>query len=165
MSSGPLNISLNTDAVKTAVPLFPEQTYVRCRLAKVQQDHVEGKGDVIKFEYDLVEPTATADGSILKPGDFGSKVFETVQLYDKNTKPGEGAPKWALEKIAKRLDGFLGTSDLGNAKGKPARPPFNPELVPTLIGQEAFFKFKNKTGEYTGQDIASVTFPGDVAGA
>lgn len=138
---------------------------MKVRFAEVGQDVVEGKGNVIKFTFDLVDPAANQDGGTILPGQLGSKVFVNVQDYDKNTKPGEGMPKWATEKLAKITDAFLGTGDAGNKKGKPTRPDFGPAIVPNLIGQVAFLKFKNKTGEYVGQDVTTFTFPGDVAGA
>lgn len=161
-TSGPLNISLNTDEVKTQVPKFVEGNYIKVRFAKLEQDEVPQKGTVLKFQYDLVDPTPDQEGQTILPGQMGSKIFESVQLYDKNTKPGDPAPKWAMEKIGKRLDGFLGTGDAGNTKGKPTRPKLSPETVTTLIGQVAFMKFKNKTGDYDGQDISEVKFPGDM---
>lgn len=162
---GPLNITLDMSDTKTQVPLFAENTYVKVRFAKLQQDEVENKGSVIKLEYDLVDPAPDQGGGTILPGQFGSKIFESIQLYDKNTKAGDPPPKWAKEKWAKRCDAFLGTGDPGNTAEKPVRPNLSPELVPQLIGQVAFLKFKNKTGEYTGQDISASTFPGDVAGA
>lgn len=164
--SGPLNISIATDQTKTNIPMFVEKTYVKVRFAKVQQDSVPDKGDVIKFEFDLVDPAPNQEGGTILPGQMGSKVFVSVQLYDKNTKPGDPAPKWATERICKIQDAFLGTGDPDNKKNKPPRPPFNAELVPSLIGQIAFLQFKNGVGEYSGkQDVSSYTFPGDVAGA
>lgn len=165
--SGPLNIQAPTSTAQTAIPMFPEKTYVKVRFTSVGQDVVPDKGNVIKFEFDLVDPAPNQDGGTILPGQIGSKVFVNVQDYDKNTKPGEGMPKWATEKISKIMDSFLGTGDIGNKKGKPPRPNFGPEVVPSLIGQVAFFQFKNKPADsgYTGQDVSSFTFPGDIAGA
>lgn len=163
---GPLNLSLDTQTAKTSVPKFLEGIHVKMRLTAINQDTVEGKGQVIKFAYELVDPAPQQDSQEpLLPGAFGSKVFDSVQLYDKNTKPGDPAPSWSINKICARQDGFLGTGDEGNKKGKPTRPKFDAECVSKMLGQVAFFKFKNKTGDYDGQDIASITHPSDVQGA
>lgn len=167
--SGPLNLTAPTESAKTAIPMFPEGTYVKFRLKEIGQDAVPDKGNdagVIKFEFELVEPAPDQEGGTIAPGALGSKVFVNVQNYDKNTPAAPGVwPKWALEKLAKIQDGLLGTGDTGNKKGKPARQGFGPQLVPSLIGQVTFLKFKNKTGDFIGQDVQSFTFPGDVAGA
>lgn len=162
---GPLNITIDTTSAQTQVPFFVENSYVKFACAKVNLDQVKDKGDVIKFEFDLRDPAPTPEGQTILPGAFGSKVFVSVQLYDKNTKPGDGVPKWAVEKLAKITDALLGTGDPNNTKNKPSRPPFNAETVSMLIGKECFLKFKNKTGEYTGQDVTTFTYMGDVAGA
>lgn len=163
---GPLTINIPTANAKTTVPFFRENTYVKFRLGKVpEQDEVENKGSKIKFEWDLVEPTETQDGMQLKPGDFGAKVFDTVFLYDKNTPVGQ-IPERAISELSKREDALLGTGDPGNKKNRPSRPDFNAELLPQLMGQVVFLKFKNGTGEYSGkQDIVSFTNPQDVPGA
>lgn len=164
--AGPLTINVpDTTNTRTAIPFFVENTYVKVRFSSVEQDAVENKGNVIKFTFDLVDPAPNQDGGTILPGQLGSKVFVNVQDYDKNTKPGEPMPKWAVEKLCKITDAFLGTGDPDNKKGKPSRPPFGPEIVPTLIGQVAFLKFKNKTGEYVGQDVSEFKFVGDIAGA
>lgn len=163
---GPLSINIPTSTAVTTVPFFRERTYVKFRLGKVpQQDEVEGKGSVIKFEWELTDPIEDQQGNQIKPGDFGSKVFDTVRLYDKNT-PAGTIPKRAIEDLAKRTDALLGTGDPNNKKGRPERPDFNTDLMPALMGQVCFIQFKNGTGEYAGkQDIVSFTNPQDVPGA
>lgn len=163
--SGPLNLSAPTAQAQTAVPMFVENQYVKVRFKDVGQDEVPDKGNVIKFTFETVDPAPNQDGGTILPGGFGSLIFVQVQDYDKNTPKGGPMPKWATEKLAKITDAFLGTGDVGNKKGKPPRPDFGPAIVPNLIGQVAFFKFKNKTGDFVGQDVSSFTFPGDVAGA
>lgn len=167
MSAGPLNISIPTSETKTSVPQPAEGVYVKVRFSKLDQDSVEGKGDRLRFQFDLVDPTPNQDGGTITPGQMGSKFFYDIPLYDKNTAAGQPPPKWSQEKISRVLDGFLGTGDKDNAKGKPARPDLGPEVVPQLIGQVSFAKFKNRTGEWASQgaEIQSFTFPGDVAGA
>lgn len=161
--SGPLNISIPTDQAKTSIPMFVEKTYIKVRFAKVQQDTVEGKGDKINFEFDLVDPAPNQDGGTILPGQLGSKIFKSVFLYGKDG--AEAAAKRAGTDISRILDGFLGTGDADNKKGKQARPAFGPDVVPNLIGQVCFLQMRNPTGDRTSQDIASFTFPGDVAGA
>lgn len=157
MSSGPLSISLNLNSIKTSVPVISDGHNCRCRLVNITQ--AEGdKGASLKFEYHLLDPAPTTDGGQVKPG---FPLFENVTLYDKNTPTGQ-IPEWASQKIAKRIDGFLGTGDKENKKGKPERPDLNSETVAAMVGKEAFIKVKAKTGEYEGNDIVSVTFPGDL---
>jgi hypothetical protein len=164
MSAGPLNISLNTAEAKTSVPLFAPG-YVKLRLAKLSQDEVPDKGSVIKLEYDLVDPAPNTDGGTILPGQMGSKFFESIQLYDKNTKFGDPAPKWAVEKISKRIDALLNTGDAGNSKGKDPRPNLSPELIPLLIGQVMIAKMNVRTGDYVGNEIAQALNPSEVPGA
>lgn len=159
--SGPLNINLSTDTTTTGIPGFDPNTYVKMRFADVKKDPVEGKGDKLTFIFELTEPAASNAGGTITPGQLGSKVFHTIFMYGKDTAPGQ-VPTWAVEKICKVLDGFLGTGDPDNKKGKPVRPAFNDQLVPTLMGQVAFLKFKNPTGDRTSQDVAELKFPGDM---
>lgn len=161
--SGPLNLTLDTSNAKTSIPFFVENTYVKARLQRIEQDTLEGKGDTISFEFALVDPAPNQDGGTILPGAMGSKIFKTLYLYGKD---GEEAAKVrAANDIGKILDGLLGTGDADNKKGKAPRPNFGPELVPTLIGQTTLLKFRNPKADRTSQDIIGFTFPGDVAGA
>lgn len=161
---GPLNITLDTSKVKTSIPQFAEQTYIKVRLEKIEQDHVEGKGDVVKFEYVTVDPAPSQDGGTILPGQLGSRIFDTVRLYGKDAAPGE-IPVRAITELAKRQDAFLGTGDPDNKKGKPARGSLN-EQAPQMLGQTAFLKMRNnRDPQYTNQEITEFKFPGDIAGA
>lgn len=160
MSNGPLNISLSIAAVKTTIPVIVDGHMVKAKLKDISQTTNE-KGDSLKFEWNLVDPAPTTEGGQVQPG---FPIFENVTLYDKNTEAG-AVPSWALEKISKRVDAVLGTGDEGNKKNKPVRPEFNGETVASMIGREAVLKLKAKTGDYTGNDVSAVYFPGDLAGA
>jgi hypothetical protein len=159
MDQQPLDISLNLGDTKTAVPMIKDGELVTLRLATLGQGATE-KGKSLKFEYDLQHPAPDSDGGTINPGAMGSKVFENIQLY---AKPDAKDPKWYEKRIATRIDALLGTGDKDNKKGKPARPDLNSQLVPQLIGKTLVAKVRVKTGEYTGNEIVSVTFPGDIA--
>ena len=159
MEQQQLDISLNLSDTKTAVPLIKDGELVVLRLANLTPIATE-KGQSLKFEYDLVNPAPDTDGGIINPGAMGSKVFENIQLY---AKPDAKDPKWYEKRIATRVDALLGTGDRDNKRNKPPRPNFTKELVPQLIGKSLVAKMRVRTGEYTGNEIASVTFPGDIA--
>lgn len=161
--SGPLNLTLPTGSAVITVPFFVEKTYVKVRFAKVSQETVPEKGDVIRFDFDLVDPAPNQAGGTILPGQIGSKLSKTVYLYGKDG--AEAAQARATNDVSRILDGFLGTGDEGNKAGKPTRPQFDATVVPTLIGQTALVQFRNPTGDRTSQDISSFTFPGDVGGA
>jgi len=155
--SGPLSISLDLSKQKTSVPVIADGHNCRVRFVKCEQQTTD-KGESIKFEYHLLDPAPTVDGGQVK---VGFPLFENVTLYDKNTAPGQ-IPEWAMQKIAKRIDAFLGTGDPDNKKGKPERPAFSAETVAAMTGKEAWAKVKAKTGDFEGNDISSMTFPGDL---
>lgn len=162
---GPLSISLPTSGAKTSVPMFAENQYVPMRLVSVEQGEVEGKGTTIKFTWDLINPAPSVDsqrgeGPPIEPGKFGSKFFDTVRFYDKDTPQGQ-IPERAQKAICQRQDALLGTGDPNNKKGKPVRPDFNGDTVPDLLGKIAHIRFKVKTGEFEGNEIADLRFPGD----
>jgi len=157
MNEAPLSISLALSEVKTSIPIIANDTMVKARLKNISQQVVEGKGNSTKWEYTLVDPAPTVDGLTVAPG---FPIFENIQLY---AKPDAKNPHWFVEKISRRIDGLLGTGDKGNKKGKPDRPDFNAETVAMLIGKEVILKLKVKTGEYEGNEIDKVFFPGDIA--
>lgn len=142
---------------KTTVPVIANDRWVKVRLANLTQQANE-KGQMLKFEYHLLEPAPTIDGETVKPG---FPLFENITLYSKDTPPGQ-IPEFAQTKICKRIDAMLGTGDPGNKKGRPPRPAFNGELVPSLIGKELYLQVKAKTGEYEGNDVVQVRHPSDV---
>jgi hypothetical protein len=159
MENEPLSISVNLADTKTAIPMVRDGELVSLKLVNLGQVTSE-KGKSLRFEYDLVNPAPDTDGGTINPGAMGSKIFEHIQLY---AKPDAKDPKWYEKRIATRIDALLGTGDKDNKKGKPARPDLNAQLVPQLIGKVLVAKMKVRTGEYTGNEIGSVTFPGDIA--
>lgn len=163
-TNAPLSIALPTAGVKTAFPLIADKQQASFRLTEISQTNTE-KGPVIKFSWELSAPAPGNQGKPIAPGELGSKHFENVQLYDKNSVPGGPPPQWALAKIATRLDALLGTGDEGNIKGKPVRPQLDASLVPSLIGKEIVATVK--ITEYEGQqrnEFSRVEHPGDVKG-
>jgi hypothetical protein len=157
--SEPLDITLNLDDTKTAIPAIADNTMVSLRLANLTQVKTE-KGNSLRWEYDLVEPANDTDGGKINPGDFGSKIFEHIALY---SRPDAKDPDWFKKRIASRIDALLGTGDRGNPKGKPERPALSAKLVPELIGKTLVAKMRVRKDDFGGNEIASVTFPGDIA--
>ncbi len=166
----PLSNTYDLSQAKTVVPLIANGTLCRLKLVNLTLDKTE-KGPSTKWEWEIVEPVPTTDGDQLRPGDFGSKIFENIQMY---AKPDAKEPTWFVKKIATRIDGLLGTSDPGNRKGKPARPsidlnPANadsaiPQLAQAVVGQQIVAKMSVSAFEGVERnEIQKVTFPGDVA--
>lgn len=158
-NTGPLDISLDLSNTKTAIPLIADGQYVELRLVKLSMESND-KGKSTKWEYDLVKPAPDTEGGTIVPGGMGSKQFENIQLY---AKPDAKDPKWFEKKIATRMDALLGTGEAGNKKGKPTRPNFDTSAVEQMIGKTLVAKMKVKTGEYVGNEFATVTFPSDIA--
>lgn len=159
MDNEPLSVSLNLSDTKTAIPMVKDGELVVLRLTNLSVTTAE-KGKTLKFEYDLVNPAPDTDGGTINPGAMGSKFFDNIQLY---AKPDAKDPKWYEKKISTRIDALLGTGDKDNKKGKPQRPDLTPQLVPQLIGKTLVAKMRVRVGDYTGNEIANVTFPGDIA--
>lgn len=160
---GPLSININTSAAKTVAPMINDGEWVELRLTALEGASNE-KGDYLKWKWELVNPapsvaSAKGEGDPIFPGKMGSIIFENIQLY---SKPDSKDPDWFKKKIAVRLDGLLGTGDAENKKGKPARPDLTSELVPQLLGKTIRAKMKVKTGEFEGNEIGNIMFPGDV---
>lgn len=153
----PLSISLDITQTSTQIPVIVDKHHCRVRLANLGEKTSE-KGKMISFEYHLLDPAPTTDGGQVKPG---FPIFENITLFDKNTPPGQ-IPDWVMPKISKRIDAMLGTGDPDNKAGKPPRPAFSAALVPDLIGKELILVVKVKTGDYTGNDVVEVIYPGDV---
>ena len=157
----PLSISLETSAAKTTVPLIANGQYCEFRLTDLGMVSTD-KGNVTKWKFELVKPTVTNEGRPLNPGDFGATLFMDIQLY---AKPDAKNPSWFVEKIAKYQDALLGTGDLGNVKGKPARPAFDAACVSQMLGKTLIAKVKIRSSEgYSdSNEFATVSFPADVS--
>lgn len=171
---GPLSIKINTQDTKTGVPMFADGSWVHLRLTGLDSAAVENKGTVLKWKWELIDPAPSVDSSRdgtcdpIYPGKFGSSYFESIQLYDKNTdfsipEDQRPAPDWAVKKICARLDGLLNTGDPGNKKGKDARPQFDEQLVPQLLGKALWAQMKVRTGEYEGNEISKIMSEADYA--
>jgi hypothetical protein len=147
----PLNIHLDLSKVKTTLPLI-QDCMTKVRLKDVTESQRDG-ASVVKMEFVLVDGAPTDDGTTVGAGFPLFVNFDTSQV-------------WLQQKLAKFVDGLLGTADADNKRGKPARPDFGPELLPDLIGKEAIAKIvisRSKKSDYVGNDIASLTFLGDVS--
>ena len=146
MDTQPLNININLGDVTTAVPLIVDGTMVKVRLKNISQTERDGN-PIIKWEFTLSEAAPTTDGLQLQPG---FPLFSTFDI----------SKEFLLQKMARFVDGFLGTGDANNKKGKPPRPPLNADTVTRMIGSEAMAKVtvvKSKTTDYIGNDIATMT--------
>lgn len=153
--AGPLSITLNTSAAVTAIPLIADKSWCQVRYTGVKQKHLEDKGDVLDFNFELVSEATDTNGKPLKPGGFGSKLFHSVYLYDKNTTP-PAIPERAMAAIGEIQDAFCGTGDAGNAKGRPTRPNFtDPGVEPSMHGLTCWVEVRVKTGNYKGNEIKS----------
>jgi hypothetical protein len=149
--TSPLNITINLKEVTTALPLIVDGTTVRVRVKNISQIERDGV-PIIKWEIALTEPAPTVDGQQAHAGFPLFINFDTSQ-------------EWMLQKMAKFMDGFLGTGDRGNKKGKPERPDLDAQTAAELIGKESQAKIsiqKSKKTDYVGNDIASLTYPGDL---
>ena len=82
---------------------------------------------MIKWEFTLVEPALTTEGDQVRAGFPLFASFDTSQEF-------------LMQKMARFVDGFLGTGDANNKKGKPRRPQFNAHVVSQMIGTEAMAK-------------------------
>jgi hypothetical protein len=154
MSDQPLNININLADVTTTVPLIADGSMCRVRLKNVSQVERDGN-PIIKWELSLVEPAPTVDGLQVQPG------FPLFIHFDVSH-------EFLVQKMARFVDGFLGTGDANNRKGKPVRPSLNSETVHRMIGAEAIAKItvtKSKKSDYVGNDVSSLTYPSDLEAA
>jgi hypothetical protein len=147
----PLNITINLKEVTTALPLIIDGTTARVRVKNISQQDRDGVV-LVKWELALTEPAPTVEGNHANPGFPLFINFDTSQ-------------EWMLQKMAKFIDGFLGTGDRGNKKGKPERPDLDAHVAADLIGKESLAKIviqKSKKTDYVGNDISTLTYPGDL---
>ena len=151
METHPLNITIDLKNVTTALPLIVDGTTTRVRVKNISQQDRDGV-ILVKWEIVLTEPAPTVEGNQANPGFPLFINFDTSQ-------------DWMLQKMAKFIDGFLGTGDRGNKKGKPERPDLDAHTAANLIGKESLAKIviqKSKKTDYVGNDISTLTFPGDL---
>jgi hypothetical protein len=154
MSDQPLNITVNLTDVTTTVPLIADGTMAKVRLKNISQTERDGS-PIIKWELSLLEPAPTTDGMQVQAG------FPLFINFDVSR-------EFLVQKMARFVDGFLGTGDAHNRKGKPARPALNSETVHRMIGAEAFAKIivaRSAKSDYVGNDVSSLTYPGDLEAA
>ena len=151
-NQSPLNTNLNLSKIKTTIPLIQDGTMVKVRLADITESQRDG-ATIIKMEFRLVDGAASDDGGHVGAG------FPLFVNFDTSL-------EFLQQKLARFIDGLLGTGDEGNKRGKAARPDLTPDLVPTLIGKEAVAKIivsRSKKSDYVGNDIQGLTFLGDLA--
>lgn len=149
----PLSISVDLSTVKTTPPLIADNTLATVRLSSITEVQRDSGVLVLKWEFHLADDVKTEDGGKLNAG------FPLFVNFDLSR-------DFLLVKMARFVDGLLGTGDKGNRRGKAARPDFNQELVEQLIGRAAVAKIiitKSKSSDYVGNDIASLSFPDDLS--
>lgn len=150
-----LSIAIPTSDVLVGIPLVQDKAWAICEFKGVDEKTSE-KGLILTFRWEIVEPAPSNQGKPIEPGKLGSKIFDTVRLYDKNTPQGQ-VPEQSRVKIGLRQDACLGTGDADNAKGKPARPNFDDACVAAMIGKRAALRFKIDTFEgNTKNDVTEV---------
>ena len=123
----PLSISLNLTDISTTVPLIADGTMAKVRLKNISQTERDGN-PVIKWEFTLVEPAPTTEGDQVR-----ARIPALCHLR-------HVSQEFLMQKMARFVDGFLGTGDANNKKGKPTRPQFNAHVVSQMIGTEAMAK-------------------------
>lgn len=160
--SGPL--SIKTSTASTAIPLIHDGTMARFRVNALTIEPPEGNRtwQQIKADCRTMDPTPSSEGTPINPG---WPVFVTFPLGTKDNL--DVAADWVAPAVAKFQDALLGTGDVGNKKGKPARPDLDPADFPSYIGKEFVAKVGIKTDknnpEFVNNVLKNLTFPGDVS--
>jgi hypothetical protein len=145
-NDNPLDIDIDLSDVSTTIPLIADNTRVKVRLNNISKGERDGN-TIVKWDMILSEPAPTEDGQTVGPG------FHLFTNFDMSQ-------DWLKEKMARFIDGFLGTGDRGNKKGKPERPRFNAAAVGSLIGAEAIAKVvvqRSRKTDFVGNEVVSVT--------
>jgi hypothetical protein len=146
----PLNIDLDLTNISTAVPVVANNTTAKVRLRNITQQDRDGT-PIIRWEFALSEPAAAEDGTLVQAGHLIFVSFDTSQ-------------DWLKQKMARFVDGMLGTGDKGNTKGRPERPRFNAETVSQMLGKEALARItvtKSKKTDFVGNDVSGLTHLND----
>lgn len=159
--------NFNLSEAKTSIPIIAEGHRCKVRLAGVKGTTNE-KGSRLSFQFDLLEPAPTTDNSRVEPG---FPLFTGATFYDKNT-PADEIPARTKTLLGKITDACLGTGDVGNKEGKPARPAIGANaqsieelaaaFTEALLARELFVKVRVKTGEFEGNEITTYTNPADL---
>lgn len=148
--NSPLNIDVDLSNISTTIPLIADNTTAKVRLKNISQTERDGT-PIIRWELVLADPAPTQEGGTVQPGFPLFVNFDTSQ-------------DWLMQKLSRFVDGFLGTGDKGNHKGKPERPRLNAGTVAAMLGKEAYAKIvvqRSKKTDYVGNDITAVIYPGD----
>ena len=150
----PLNIDIDLGGISTAAPLIADNTTVKVRLQNITQSERDGT-PIIKWEFRLTEPAPTQDGGKVPAG------YPVYVNFDTSL-------DFLMQKMSRFVDGFLGTGDRGNTKGKPERPRLNAETVSQMLGKEGYARIsiqRSKKSDYVGNDVTTVINPADFATA
>ena len=102
--NSPLNIHLDLSKIKTALPLI-QDCMTKVRFQDVTESQRDGS-TIVKMEFVLTDGATTEDGSTVNSGFPIFVNFDTSQV-------------WLQQKLAKFIDGLLGTGDEGNKKVNP----------------------------------------------
>jgi hypothetical protein len=146
----PLTVNLPLDTTRTILPLIADGTLAHVRLKNVSQGEREGNA-ILKWEMTLIDPA---------PGDDGHEIQAGFPLFINF----DVSKEFLVQKMARFVDGFLGTGDANNRKGKPPRPAFNADTVSRMLGAEGYAKvtIRRGTGDFIANDITSIIHPADL---
>jgi hypothetical protein len=150
MDTQPLNINLDLSQVVTTIPLIADGQTPLVRLKSITQGDRDGVV-VLKWEFILVTPAQTQEGTEVRPG---FPLFVNFALDQ----------DWLVQKMTRFMDALLGTGDTNNNKGRPARPRFNAETAAQMLGGEAYARVivtRSKKSDYVGNDVASLIHKDD----
>lgn len=149
--NAPLDIDIDLSDISTTIPLIADNTTALVRLQNITQSDRDGTS-IYKWELRLVNPATSQDGGRINQN---HPLYVNFNLsYD-----------WMKQKMARFMDGFLGTGDKGNHKGKPERPRFNASTVASMLGREAYARIvvsKSKTSDYVGNDVNAIMHKDDL---
>ena len=148
--NAPLDIDIDLSNVSTTIPLIADNTTAKVRLQNITQADRDGNA-IIKWELRLVDPAASQDGGRINQN---HPLFVNFDL----------SQDWLQQKMARFIDGFLGTGDKGNPKGKPERPRFNAGTVAQMLGKEGYARIvvqRSKKSDYVGNDVTGIINPAD----
>lgn len=129
-----------TKSALTGIPLIADKKWALFEF-KGYEEKPGDKGVTGQFRWELVNAAPSNHGTPIEPGKLGSKFFDSVRFYDKNTPQGQ-IPDMAVVAVSKRIDACLGTADAGNTKGKAERPAFDESTIAAMVGKRAWLKLK-----------------------
>ena len=147
----PLTVNIPLDSTRTVIALIADGTLAHVRLKNISQSERDGN-PILKWEMTLIDPVPTDDGHEARAG------FPIFINFDVSK-------EFLMQKMARFVDGFLGTGDANNRKGKPPRPAFNADTVSRMLGAEGYAKVTIRKGanDFVANDVTAIIHPADMA--